>query len=804
MQYKIVSLNVKNFKCFDNKKFYEFKIDYDKNPVILSGPNGFGKTTFFDAIELLFSKKITRFDSSIEKKTTNLGKNILLNRADSDGYIVLTLKNEVDEYLSLFAKIQKGMHKINVESSVLFGYAPQNIIFDQLEKFLDDYPESKWSESPEFTDVINFRNENFNVYYYISQADSVHFLKRTISDRKDAMNVLLNTYKINECQAQIETLIGKKSNSSNCIVNDTITGIRSKIDQKVEEIKREREYYSSLEETVSPKIELGLFSNNNKLFEWDCPDIEHAEASVLLKYKEQLLSLISFLNNEQDYNNYVLNKEIQGLINNNVADDYSRFKNYIEDDKINVSLINKRVEQIERLNDILCYSAFFRADDVDVSLYNEDHIVKLLKLIPELNKSEISRISELVQDIKRLNSILSTNQIIINKLIEARKKLQISHDNYDSNSTICPFCGTAFDSKELLEKGFAEFDKMLKSSIGEGNDQIELKKEKLRSASLNSREIILSKISGLNDENVPKLTAEKNELKLFANNTGRLENVRKIAAYLKDYSPENDKDIHSNTVEINNILSNKIKKISSNRFDEERVKYKYDEVQEKYLPHLANMRIHYLDGKLLCRLKYIESLLKQNGNTKLLNLKIELYELVKKKKYLEKLRESLVSLGKVYDNSLEAYKNMTLKKLRVPLLIYTGKILQDYQNGLGVFINKDEMRFVSNGDARHDILNTFSSGQLSGFVLSFLFAMNKRFIKESEDDIGFILVDDPVQTMDDINISSLIEVLRTDFKDKQIIISTHETDKENYILYKFFKHNQIGQSLNVKKELYDV
>lgn len=59
----------------------------------------------------------------------------------------------------------------------------------------------------------------------------------------------------------------------------------------------------------------------------------------------------------------------------------------------------------------------------------------------------------------------------------------------------------------------------------------------------------------------------------------------------------------------------------------------------------------------------------------------------------------------------------------------------------------------------HDILNTFSSGQLSGFVLAFLFAMNKRYIKASSDDIGFIHIDDPVQTMDDINISSLIEVL---------------------------------------------
>lgn len=82
--------------------------------------------------------------------------------------------------------------------------------------------------------------------------------------------------------------------------------------------------------------------------------------------------------------------------------------------------------------------------------------------------------------------------------------------------------------------------------------------------------------------------------------------------------------------------------------------------------------------------------------------------------------------------------------------------------------------------------------------------MNKQYIKESADDIGFILIDDPVQTMDDINISSLIEVLRNDFLNKQIILSTHEMDKENYILYKFFKYSQVGQSFNVKEEIYEV
>lgn len=59
MSNRIVNLRIKNFKCFDNSRFYEFRIDGSKNPVILSGPNGFGKTTFFDAIEIMFSNQIT-------------------------------------------------------------------------------------------------------------------------------------------------------------------------------------------------------------------------------------------------------------------------------------------------------------------------------------------------------------------------------------------------------------------------------------------------------------------------------------------------------------------------------------------------------------------------------------------------------------------------------------------------------------------------------------------------------------------------------------------------------------------------
>lgn len=82
-----------------------------------------------------------------------------------------------------------------------------------------------------------------------------------------------------------------------------------------------------------------------------------------------------------------------------------------------------------------------------------------------------------------------------------------------------------------------------------------------------------------------------------------------------------------------------------------------------------------------------------------------------------------------------------------------------------------------------------------------MLAMNKLYVGD-DDQLGFLLIDDPVQTMDDINMASLVELLRNEFDDKQIILSTHELDKENYILHKFLKYKHRGQSFNVKDELY--
>ena len=215
MSYRIINLRLKNFKCFDNSKFYEFEIDGNKNPVILSGPNGFGKTTFFDAIEIMFSNQITRLEKQIENKRTNLGKNLLLNEIGADGFIVLTLEDENHDFKTLMGKIAKENHNIDVEKSVLYGMKERYIPTEELESVLDNYNE--WTE--ELKSDLRYRKKDFNVYYYISQAESVHFLKRSVQDRKNAMDVLLKKDVIDKKRELVTSLIGKNISASTPINN---------------------------------------------------------------------------------------------------------------------------------------------------------------------------------------------------------------------------------------------------------------------------------------------------------------------------------------------------------------------------------------------------------------------------------------------------------------------------------------------------------------------------------------------------------------------------------------------------------
>ena len=87
--------------------------------------------------------------------------------------------------------------------------------------------------------------------------------------------------------------------------------------------------------------------------------------------------------------------------------------------------------------------------------------------------------------------------------------------------------------------------------------------------------------------------------------------------------------------------------------------------------------------------------------------------------------------------------------------------------------------FVTQYDSDVDALYKMSSGQLVALMMALLLSLNKLY-SESK----FLAIDDPVQTIDDINVWGFVETLRHEFRDYQFLFSTHELSYGSFLRYK--------------------
>lgn len=106
-------------------------------------------------------------------------------------------------------------------------------------------------------------------------------------------------------------------------------------------------------------------------------------------------------------------------------------------------------------------------------------------------------------------------------------------------------------------------------------------------------------------------------------------------------------------------------------------------------------------------------------------------------------------------------------------------------------VHKDE------NEEKQDILYSMSSGQLSAVAISFLLCMNQVYGKHNP--CSVLLIDDPVQTIDDVNIVGLVDLLRYEFEDRQIFISTHEQTFEWFLRYRYSKADKAVKIFNMKE-----
>ena len=119
-------------------------------------------------------------------------------------------------------------------------------------------------------------------------------------------------------------------------------------------------------------------------------------------------------------------------------------------------------------------------------------------------------------------------------------------------------------------------------------------------------------------------------------------------------------------------------------------------------------------------------------------------------------------------------------------MVYSGRIIQNYPLGLGIraIIKTNQLVFEAASKSGSDVYNILSTGQLNGLSIALLLSIKNVYGDTKGLDI--LLIDDPLQTIDDISAISLADLL-TQQGIGQIVLSTYEEAKAALLRYKF-KH----------------
>lgn len=770
MGIKIKKLYIKNFKVYKEQTF-DFN---DAGLIVFDGPNGFGKTTIYDAIELLFTNQIKRYHrlNHLIDRRESRNENPLYNTEGLDGEIIIKLQFSFENTNYIIAvKNDKALDPV-----INFSHFKLH----RLTNFEEIIDESNEVDDSLLKEILGLNyNQDFEFINYVEQEDTFHYLKTKEQDKKQNIGYLFNTHEFNlkiEKYSNLNNVIDSRLKGDN--------GLQSKIKLLAESIKGIEDSLKKVETISFNK----LFVEKN--FEWDKEEIDFKKISYSELFNEednifqQLESLVIY---KKDFLNYIHNDSIDRLLGNeDTLKKFYYYENYRKEEQ-------KLEYEADFVNDIIEFKKLFEEFEIDEIIENDFNVPEVI--LEKYRENDVIvkyqlMLKEITVNLKNSNSaekiysrIISTRDTLKLHLLDYHKKL--------NNNGVCPLCGNDFNSSEELIR-----------NIEEQKIEIELLNKSLDKKLADDTESFVNFVKQILFDELDKFTkdfiynSEYFKPDFFEIETNRKQdNIKeKLESINFNYSEHISAEIKENNSGFE-IFKTLIEN-SKLPYNQENIGYYYKDtfgiffssnqilLQETSLEDIKNKR------------QFIEWQYSIHQNNLLGVKKEELIVLTNKNKKLSDSQFQIKAIIDVLNESLRKYSSQLIKDIELLFHIYSGRIVQDFQGGLGLFIidRANKIKFVSSPSKTYDAIFSMSTGQLSALILSFTLALNKKYSKSK-----LLLIDDPVQAMDDINTAGFIELLRNDFLDRQIILSTHEQMLSNYIRYKFKKFNIHSSRIDLSK-----
>jgi ABC-type cobalamin/Fe3+-siderophores transport system ATPase subunit len=766
-------ITFRNFKIFGGEPY---TISFEDNRlVLLDGPNGYGKTSVFDGIELGLTGNITRL-ISLEGRQ-NPADVVVAHQGKENVEIVLEFKDSESNIKIFQRKLKSSVPNSSKKISKFEELWELNEIVDGQpvpsgQTALDQYFDSK-----------DFKRD-FLLFHYVQQEETSRFLKTNNETQRaeELAQLFGNTREADEKLSKLTVILGKVGKSRQAVTKK-IEGIKQlyKIDENTSITTGANEPHeyafpwlvgvstSPFWDTVKiPELNqerlnssLAEINNINNLLKHQSYFHRNRRFENAIHQREVLELYVGYFNSINDHDFYVMRSQTYQLIKS-----------------FHIALKGGDLKQIRTIKNV---ETIFQA----LGLGSSDAFeAGLQSLIEQENKAN------------GLGSIYS-------ELIKHHVAMTAGLQKIPNESS-CLLCGQGYQAHDSLSHAITQHGDLLRSELS-GQDKLLVEARDAFnnthfSPLVQSCAVYLEQKSGPSQEDLLSLSKALSMKERFG----------KLRGWLKSEHIEHD-DLLATTFPVeggrNRIAATTdhlCKQIRSaigtapDAYYEANGANVFDRIYRDYFnsqqDKLLQVSITLLDKK--------ESYIKSLYFSSLKEISEEFTKLSRKS---ELLRSAAVDVGElitILKSKIKQYRKKLITDIEIPFYIYSGKILQFHQAGLGhgIFIKDptgdDELknvRLVSNWDSDHDILNTMSSGQISAVVIALTLALHKVYASK----FSCVLIDDPVQTMDDINMSSLVEVLRNDFREKQIILSTHESKVARYFTYKYLKHSENVKIINL-------
>ncbi len=767
MGIKIRKFHIENFKVFQT-----FSVDLnDSDFIIFDGPNGFGKTTFFDAMELLLTGKIRRYEEWAKLATDgreSFTENPYLNSRRKDGDLIIKAvieANGKDRILMRKSTRLELSQKTRISEFVspLYELTAFEATEGNLVKNENDYLKELLG--------LNYR-ENFRFLHYVEQEENIALLKCKDRERKDAIDYLFNTLsfqnqvdKIKDSISKIGELCGAAESSRLEILKKEIEAI-------------EAEMLGDIREVAYAK----LFAWGD--FDWDRQQVQFKEGQYASWIGEDglLEKVKSLIGNIDIFEQEKRNRELDGLIGQEASlKQIILYSKHLNDVELYVNKLSIR-QEIKRILAEFDKGTLKFALDKNVVLARVESVLS--------HQIDFKAYDRVKQNIAEQSASLNKFSEIVAKLEDSRSSFARIFTAFTelSKETECPMCGHDWVSLDVLKlqievqqnrfrKLTEESGKDLKSLVERFEAEFIIPIKKMLNDYLISNPIDEVFVAGLQ-------AAVRNQSTLIAIG----EQLRQKGIIVQDLD-EPKSNLDSKLASLKKALVEQKRPL-----DATKIKPYFADIFLKFFNEKSELvreiSIKDIDEKK----EYIKWQYSLHQSKSLKDRKREYDESQGRFENASKMKDGLNKLKRIYEKSLLEYQRKIIADIEILFHLYSGRIVQDCQEGMGLFISdKNGIRFLPDPKKSYDAIFTMSSGQLAVLILAFTLTLNKRYSQNK-----MLFIDDPVQTLDELNISSLVDLLRNEFSDRQIFLSTHEDKMSAFMRYKFQKYGLNTSRLSFK------